>query len=123
MNVKNIILFLGQLLILYSINEIGYLIANYFPIPLPGNVVGMMILFFLLWSGLLKLEWIQKASSFLLKHLVFFFIPITVGVMTLGDTLIKHGLSLLFILLVSTAIGMITTGRTAQYLLKKEELT
>lgn len=123
MKAKTILLFVGQLIILWVINELGYLLTKWLAVPIPGNVMGMIILFLLLWSGLLKLAWIQKATSFLLKHLVFFFIPITVGVMTLRDTLVTHGLSLLFILLFSAAVGMIVTGRFAQFIIRKKEAT
>jgi holin-like protein len=43
-------------------------------------VLGMMILFLLLKSGIVKREWVEGAASFLLDNLMLFFIPVTAGV-------------------------------------------
>lgn len=83
----------------------------------------MILLFILLLTGVIKLEWIDEASSFLLRHLVFFFIPITVGIMTLGAIFLKNGFLLIFILIVSGSFGMIVTGALSQYLAKKKEVS
>lgn len=123
MKLKQMFQFLFQLFILLIINELGYFLASLLSLSLPGNVLGMIILFLLLLTGVLKLEWIEDASSFLLKHLVFFFIPITVGVMTLGPIILKHGLSIFIILITSAAIGMMSTGQLAQLFLRKRDVS
>lgn len=121
MNVKYALLFLIQLLILWALNQLGSFVVNWLSLPIPGNVLGMIILFILLMTGLIKLDWINDASSFLLKHLVFFFIPITVGIMTLGDIFLESGFLLMVILIVSGALGMVVTGLTSQFLSRKRE--
>lgn len=123
MKLKQMFQFLFQLFILLIINELGYFLASLLSLSLPGNVLGMIILFLLLLTGVQKLEWIEDASSFLLKHLVFFFIPITVGVMTLGPIILKHGLSIFIILITSAAIGMMSTGQLAQLFLRKRDVS
>lgn len=122
MNIKNVILFLSQLFMLWLINKIGYILVNLLSLPIPGNVFGMLILFVLLLTGVIKLNWIDRASSFLLKHLVFFFIPITVGVMTLGTIFFQHGITIVIILMVSTLIGMISTGHISQLFLRQKDV-
>src|SRR5690625_3440003 len=109
MKLRQLFIFLCQLFILWIINELGNFLVKWLSLPLPGNVLGMIILFVLLLTGVIKLDWIDRASSFLLKHLVFFFIPITVGIMTLGSVFLQHGILIIIILIISTAIGMITT--------------
>lgn len=123
MNIKSVFIFLSQLFILWLINEIGYFLVSWLSLPLPGNVLGMIILFLLLLTGVIQLEWIQNATSFLLKHLVFFFIPITVGIMTLGPIFLKHGLPIIVILVISAAIGMISTGQLSQLLSRKRDVS
>ncbi|WP_409306082.1 CidA/LrgA family protein [Peribacillus sp. SCS-155] len=49
-------------------------------LPLPGSVTGLIILVILLITGVVKVEWIDKAASFLLKHLTLMFIPLVIGV-------------------------------------------
>lgn len=114
-------IFIGQLLILWLLHEAGGLIARYLKLPIPGSVIGMVLLFILLSTGILKLKWIDLASSFLLKHLIFFFIPITVGIMTLGPIFLQHGIPFLVILLTSGVIGMVVTGHLTQFIANRKE--
>jgi len=123
LRVKYIFIFILQLFVLWLINELGSLIVQWLHLPIPGNVFGMILLFILLVTGVFKLEWVNEASSFLIKHLVFFFIPITVGMMTLGTILLQNGLSLIVILIVSAVIGMVVTSGMAQLLGKKREVS
>lgn len=112
---------LFQILILIAINQLGIMISKWLSLPIPGNVLGMIFLFLLLWSGVIQLQWVEKASSLLTKHLAFFFIPISVGMMTLGKLFMDSGLALLFILFISTFIGLLFSGFLAQVLIYKKE--
>lgn len=108
-------------MILMAVNQLGGLIVKWTHIPIPGNVIGMILLFFLLCSGLLRLQWIEGASAILTKHLAFFFIPISVGIMTLGSLLSNSGFTILFILFISTFIGIFFSGSLSQLLILKKE--
>lgn len=123
MRLNTIAIFILQLFVLWLLNELGLIIVQWLHLPIPGNVLGMMLLFILLLTGVIKLNWIDQASSFLLKHLVFFFIPITVGIMTLGPMFLRNGLSLIVILIISAVLGMVVTGGSAQLLAKKREVS
>lgn len=113
--------FLFQLSILVIIYQVGNLTSKYLHLQIPGNVIGIVLLFLLLWSGLIKVEQIESAVGFLLKHLGFFFIPISVGLMTLGDIIITKGWILLVILLISAFIGIVAAGKTTQSVIEKNE--
>ncbi|MFZ7944394.1 CidA/LrgA family protein [Neobacillus sp. 19] len=110
-----------QMLILIVIYQIGNGISRFFHLPVPGNVIGIVLLFTLLWLGVIKLEQIELAAGWLLKHLGFFFIPISVGLMTLGRTMFAKGLSLLFILTVSAFVGLFFAGKITQAVIMKNE--
>ena len=101
------------------INEISYFIVNYFSIPMPGNVLGMMILFLLLITNVIKLSWIEQGAAFLNKHLAFFFVPIAVGLMTYGGLIAESGWSLAAVLFGSSILGLAVTGGITQILAKK----
>ena len=70
-----------QLLGLWLLNFAGVWIVETLGVSIPGNLVGMIGLYLLLSCGLVKLSWFDATRSFLIKHLAFFFIPITVGLM------------------------------------------
>jgi holin-like protein len=118
---KRIFVFMMQLVVLILIYHLGNYLAQILHLKIPGNVIGMLILLLLLWLKVIKVEQIEAAAGWLLKHLGFFFIPISVGLMTLGDTIKKDGVLLLLILLISAFIGLITSGKVTQSLIKKRE--
>jgi holin-like protein len=64
-----------QLFIIIGFLLLGYTVVTVFPLPLPASVVGMILLFLFLLSGMIKLEWIEKVSTYQLKHLPLLFIP------------------------------------------------
>jgi len=88
-------------------------------VPLPANVVGVIVLFALLCFGVIKLEHISEAASFLLRHLVFFFIPITVGLMEWGGVFKEHWLVLLAAVVLSSLVPFWLVGFVTQWLHKR----
>jgi holin-like protein len=117
---KKMIMVVMQLLFLWLLNELGYFLVKTFHLPMPGNVIGMILLFVLLITGVVKLSWIEEASSLLIKHLAFFFIPIAVGLMNFGSLFLKSGLSFLIVVIGSIVVGIYVTGFVSQGLVNKK---
>ena len=99
-----------ELVILLAILFSGELINKLFGLILPGNVIGMLILFLLLLSGLIKIEQIEKTSDFLLNNLTIFFIPAGVGILKYYPLLAGKLLPFLVVVVGSTILVMIFTG-------------
>ena len=79
--------------------------------PLPGSVVGMLLLFVSLQSKCIKVEWITHSSKLLLLLLPFLFIPMSAGVASYSMhplVWLKFGLTLFLL----TALGIIIVGKT-----------
>jgi holin-like protein len=108
-----------QIGILWLINQIGNFLVGYTGLAIPGNVAGMLILFFLLGTGLLPLSWVEKGASLFVKHLGFFFIPICVGIMAIGHMAMTQMVYLLAIITCSTLAGLVATGKVSQMIGKK----
>ena len=85
-------------------------------IPLPGNVLGVIVLFFLLLTGIIKESHISLAAEFLLRHLVFFFVPIAVGLMQWGGVFYDYGWVLAAAIVSSTALPLVIVGFMAKAL-------
>ncbi|KMY53939.1 hypothetical protein AC623_08150 [Bacillus sp. FJAT-27231] len=113
---RNGCLFIAQLAFLWLIYQLGQLLSESFHLPVPGNVLGMIILFLLLSFNIVKINWVEKGALFLNKHLAFFFVPIAVGLMTYTSLLKESGLALAVILFGSSIIGMALTGGVSQFL-------
>jgi holin-like protein len=69
----------------------------------------------------MRLEYIEKGSAFLNKHLAFFFVPYAVGLMNYGGLIKSHGLQLMLMVAGSTMIGLVITAGSTQYLTRKEK--
>ncbi len=90
-------------------------------IPLPGNVLGVIVLFFLLLTGIIKESHISLAAEFLLRHLVFFFVPIAVGLMQWGSVFYDYGWVLAAAIVGSTALPLVIVGFLARALRRRAD--
>ena len=108
-----------QLAGLWALNFAGFWVVQKTALPIPGNLVGMLALFVLLVAGVVKVAWFQLTGSFLIKHLAFFFVPITVGLMNAGPLLLAHGIGIILVLTLSAAGGILLTGFISQVLLAR----
>lgn len=109
-----------QTLIILSISLCGEFLSKFFALPVPGNIIGMLLLLFLLMSKIIKLEAIETVSNFFLDHLAFFFIPAGVKLMS-SFNLIKDDLLNIFLLcIITTILVIIFTGKTVDFILNKK---
>jgi holin-like protein len=106
----------AQIAALLLINQAGCAAARRFDMPVPGNLLGMLFLLALLVSGVVQLRWIEASAQLLMRHLAFFFIPITVGLMGFTELFIANGPAMLLTLVLSAAVGICVAGLSAQRL-------
>lgn len=89
--------------ILLGCQLIGESAARFFHLPIPGPVIGMLLLLI----GLMVLgrvpQGLRITTDGLTKHLAFLFVPAGVGVMANWPIIEQHLISILIILLLSTA--------------------
>lgn len=110
-----------EAIIIFGIYLLGVLITDITGVPIPGNVIGMVILFLLLYLKVIKVEQISTISNFFLEHLAFFFIPAGVGLISSFSVIKNIWLQLLIVCFVTTAITMICTGLVVQKIANKKE--
>ncbi|WP_059172555.1 CidA/LrgA family protein [Bacillus sp. FJAT-27445] len=118
---KQALLFLIQLFFIWSIYSVSVYITGIFRLPIPASVLGMVLLFLLLAGGIVKIPQIERAGTFLNKHLGFFFVPISVGLMDFGGLIKTSGLQILIMIAGSTIIGLLVTGGMAHYFSRREQ--
>jgi holin-like protein len=95
-------------------------------VPIPGGVLGLLLFYLALVSGILKLRWVERAANFLLRHMVLLFVPLTVGLMDLGPLLSRQAGAILASLVLSFVAVLLTAGLLARWLLANvptDELT
>ncbi|GAC1406520.1 MAG: CidA/LrgA family protein [Candidatus Velthaea sp.] len=111
----------AQIGLLWAISAGSSLAVSALHLPLPGNVLGMIVLFGALASGSVKLDWFERGGTLLTKHLAFFFVPITVGLMGFGGTFVQYGLAIVATLSVSAVAGLLASGLVTQALARRIE--
>jgi holin-like protein len=79
-------------------------------LPLPGNVIGMVLLAVALRAGIVKREWIRAAAEFLVENLSLLFVPAGVGVMAYFNIVERSWLPVSISLVVSTLLVLAFTG-------------
>ncbi|MGI2328566.1 CidA/LrgA family protein [Planococcus sp. YIM B11945] len=104
-----------QILVLYGFYWLGDWLRGFFGLPLPGSIIGFLILFAALMLKIYPLRWIESGAHFLLAFLSLYFIPATVGVIGYGDVLSGRGVWLIVIVIISTLATMAVSGLLSQW--------
>ena len=92
------------LAILLFFNLLGVVAHDYFFVPLPGNVLGLLLLLVALSLRIVKLHWVEDAAGFLLRHMMVLFAPVIVGTLALTDLLAANYVPLIATVVFSTII-------------------
>ncbi|MEY2370473.1 MULTISPECIES: CidA/LrgA family protein [Lysinibacillus] len=117
LRVVRIIVQIGILTIFYYM---GVGIVSYLHIPLPGSVIGLLLLALSLNFKIIKVEYIQDGAGFLIGILTLFFIPATVGVIDYPELMSITGLLIILAIIASTLISIYVTGLLTQLIEKRE---
>lgn len=96
-------------------------LTPYLHIPIPGSIIGMILLFLLLESGIVRLNWVEAGASWLLAELLLFFIPSAIGVMKYTSLLEADGLQVLAVVVVGTFAVMACSGMLTGAIYKLKE--
>ncbi len=99
---------LQGLAFLLLMQSAGEALSHFLHLPVPGPVVGMVLLLLALHWGPVQRA-VAPAAGFLLTHLSLLFVPVGVGVMTHLDLLGAYGLRLVIVIVLSTWAGMAAT--------------
>ena len=119
---KSCLKIIAQIFLLWAIYYLSTWIVFLLHLPIPGTVLGMIILFTLLSTGVIKEQWLSAGANPLLKHLSFFFIPLAVELMQWGDLFMQKGYLLFLPLVVSILVALLTTGGIVQQLAKSHQV-
>lgn len=103
-----------QIILIFAISLSVDKFIDLFNLKVPGTILGIIVVFFLLQTGVLRLEWIETGANWLLGNLMLFLIPSAVGIMQYLHILSENGLSLIAVIVFSSVIVMVFTGLLAE---------
>lgn len=103
---------LKELWILILFFLIGEVITILVPSPLPGNVIGFILMVLTLKMGIIKEDSITHVTNFLLNNLAILFIPGGVAILKVLHLFNGNILKLLLLILITTILTMLSTAGT-----------
>lgn len=101
-----------QLAIIIGSLAVGEFITWLTGISVPSSIIGMLLLTFLLKVKVIKLEWVETISNFLVKNMGFFFVPPGVALMLYFDIIGKEIVPIVLATTLSTMLVLVVTGWT-----------
>ena len=111
---------LKAFLIIFLFLGLGELTVYLIQMPVPGNILGMILIFVALKLKLIKLEDVKPASDKLIQYLMLFFVPFGVGLLAYFDFIKAHWIVLTVAAVISTLITLYVTAIVQQKLEKDE---
>ena len=116
---KFVIKLILQLALIMLITFIGTEVQKLLHIPLAGSIVGLMLFFLLLQFKIIPESWINVGADFLLKTMVFFFIPSVVGIMDVASNITMNYILFLIVIIFGTCLVALSSGYIAEKMLEK----
>ncbi len=111
----------SQLMYFLFFSLLGDSISKGFNIPIPGSVIGMLLLFLMLQLKILKLEKIEMVGDFLVNNLPILFVAAGVGIMTKFELVRPIWLSFFAIAILTTAISIVVVAKVVKFVKDKFE--
>ena len=116
---KFVIKLILQLALIMLITFIGTEVQKLLHIPLAGSIVGLMLFFLLLQFKIVPESWINVGADFLLKTMVFFFIPSVVGIMDVASNITMNYILFFIVFIIGTCLVALSSGYIAEKMLEK----
>lgn len=112
-----------QLALILLITYIGTEVQKLLHIPLAGSIVGLILFFLLLQFKIIPESWIDVGANFLLKTMVFFFIPSVVGIMDLASDITLNYVLFFIVIIIGTCVVALSSGFIAEKMVGKDKIT
>lgn len=109
---------IGAMAVLLSLQLIGEVAVQISGLPIPGPVVGMILLFIGLGWRESLLDALRTTAETLLSHLSLLFIPAGVGIIQHGARLADEWLALLAAMVLSTLITVAVTALVMKWVIR-----
>ena len=113
--------YLRQFAIILAVTCAGEILHYFIPLPVPGSIYGLVLMFLLLSLRILPVAEVKETALFLIEIMPVMFIPPAVGLLDtwgiLGPIVVPVGV----ISVVSTILVMVVTGLVAQGVMRLTE--
>ena len=108
-----------QALTIAVILLISKIIESFIPFPMPASVIGLVLLFILLSSGVVKLRQVEGVGTALTNNIGFLFVPAGVSVINSLPLLSQHPILIILLIIISTLLLLVSVGYVSQLFVTK----
>lgn len=105
-----------QILFFILMAQIADHLVEWLNLPVPGSIAGILLTLALLKLKLVRLNWIERGSRWLLADMLLFFIPATVGIMNYTSLIVHSGFVIILTIAASTIAVMLFSGLIGQWI-------
>ena len=113
--------YVKEIVIIFGITMVGELLNMFIPLPVPAGVYGLFILLGGLCTKVISLSDVEVTGNLLLDLMPVMFIPAAVGIIDKIEELKAIMIPMLIITFVTTFIVMTITGKTAEWIIKRQK--
>lgn len=110
-----IVRIIAQVGLLYLFYLLGETVKQLLHLPIPGSIVGLLLLFVLLLCRVIPVRWIEHGATAILAYLPLFFIPATAGIVDHLSLFSGKGLLLIVVLVVSTVVTIGAAAHSSRW--------
>ncbi|GAA4898086.1 CidA/LrgA family protein [Ferrimonas pelagia] len=110
---------INGLIVLLLFQLAGESISLLSRVPIPGPVIGMLLLLFALWLRRRPVAALERTAETLLRHLALLFVPAGVGIVLYLELLQDSWLPIVTVIVLGTVSTLLATGWVLQWLLAK----
>ena len=112
---------LKQFGIILLVTCIGEIIKLLVPLPIPGSIYGLVLMFILLLTHVISLDSVRNAAEFLIAIMPVMFIPAATGLINNWPQLKPILFPAVTIAILVTLITMAVTGKTAMFIIGRSK--
>ncbi|VWX37856.1 CidA/LrgA family protein [Exiguobacterium oxidotolerans] len=98
---------IGQVILITCFATIGELISKSFDLALPGNIVGLLLLYLALKAKIVQVKHVERGGRLLLLIMPLFFVPALSGIMDYTAFLRQYGLQVVLIVIMSSLLTLV----------------
>lgn len=113
--------YVKQFSIIILISFAGELIKEFLPFSVPASIYGLALMLLALMTGIIKVEQVNDASTFLLDVMPVMFIPASVGLMESWHVMQSILIPAAILCFVGTISVMVVSGRVTQRIILSRE--
>lgn len=113
--------FFHQAIVISVILLISKIIESFMPIPMPASVIGLVLLFICLCTGIVRLGQVERVGTALTDNIGLLFVPAGISVVKSLGLISEHPFLIIGLIFISTLLLLLCTGFFSQMIVMTTE--